>query len=72
MKFTTFGIMIEVPVKSVFPKPMILLTVDDFEDALIVNEDALPIVSFVVMELYVKVYPTGMIPNNIVIKVLTL
>jgi hypothetical protein len=72
MKFTTFGIMIVVPVKSVLPKPMILLTVDDFEDALIVNDEALPIVSFVVMELYVKVYPTGMIANNIVIKVLTL
>jgi predicted transcriptional regulator len=51
MKFTTFEKVIDVPVKSVVPKPMILLTVDANEEALIVNDEAFVIVSFVVAEL---------------------
>jgi hypothetical protein len=72
MKFTTFGKVIEVPVKSLVPKPIILFTVDSDELAFIVNEEAFVIVSFVVAELYVNPYPTGIAANNIVIKVFTL
>ena len=54
MKFTTFGIVIDVPVRSVFAKPIMLLTVDANELAFIVKDTAFVIVSFVVAELYVK------------------
>jgi len=72
IKFTTCGIVIDVPDKSVVDKPITEFIVLDDELAFIVNELTLDIVIFVVTGEYVIENPTGISVSKCAIKVFIL